>query len=95
MTKREGYQPSNKSEIENKACQNAFRKLNSVERNFLAHSFRRFYRLQNFGETSLIELVGKLGMHLSEKFPPKLDPYANNLQIGDHKNKIKRTTKYK
>lgn len=92
MTK-QGYKPSHKSDLETKACKNAYNKLTTFEQNFLSQSFRRFYRLQNFGESSLIELVGKLGMHLSEKFPPKLDPFANNLEIGDHKNQIKRHKK--
>lgn len=95
MTKKQGYQPSHKSDLEIQACQKAYQKLSGGEQIFFEHSFRRFYRLQNFGETSLIELVGKLGMHLSEHFPPKLDSYANNLKIGDYKNKIKTTTKYK
>lgn len=93
MVKKQGYQPSNKSELESQACKQAYQKLNILERSFLSHSFRRFYRFQNFGESSLVELVGKLGMHLSQHFPQKFDKFANQLEIGDYKQKQQTTRK--
>lgn len=90
MVKKEGYQPSKKSDKESEACKNAYNKLTENEQKSLARTFRRFYRLQNFGESSYVELMGKLGMHLTEHLPQKLDMYANQLEIGDTKNKIRK-----
>lgn len=83
MPKHKGYQPSIKSKKESSACQKAYHSLGECEQKQFAKIFRRFYRLPDFGEIALVELVGKLGMHLGDHFPAKLDSFANQLTIGD------------